>query len=426
MGNPKKALCYFNKALQVIQNRAAILSKKTYIDRLFACYNNIGSMYLLLGDAKNSKLFFSKALTLFENPANKGYIAGTRAAFIDNNLGILASMNNDLDEAEKNYKLALELWTKEQDKAGLARVYNNLGKFYFQKEEYAQSLTSLEKAYNYGKESQNIQSQLVSVTNLHDYYEHFSDYKNGFKYQELVQLFKDSITRTAQVVQVTQAELKYQYEKKMKNTQIQLEEKKADYLKKKNNWIAIVSISIFLMIVLIILVILYGKQKKRNKQILHQEEELKIKNQLMENQIELKDKELASNTLLLLNKSDLITSVSEKLSSVELNTQREENLQIKNIISELNRNKDNGLGKELQHRLQNLDKKFLVLLIQKHPDLTPNEIKLCTFLKMNLSTKDISEITHQTIRSIEAARTRLRKKLKLTRDENLTVYLQKI
>ena len=68
---------------------------------------------------------------------------------------------------------------------------------------------------------------------------------------------------------------------------------------------------------------------------------------------------------------------------------------------------------------------FVVNLMTKHPDLTPFEKRLCMLLQMNLTTKEISEITLQSIRAIEMARYRLRKKFNLGRDKKLIEYLAK-
>ena len=65
--------------------------------------------------------------------------------------------------------------------------------------------------------------------------------------------------------------------------------------------------------------------------------------------------------------------------------------------------------------------------MEKFPNLTPNEQRLCAFLKLNMSTKDISELTGQTINAIEMARYRLRKKLHISgKDENLITFLSQI
>jgi DNA-binding CsgD family transcriptional regulator len=62
-----------------------------------------------------------------------------------------------------------------------------------------------------------------------------------------------------------------------------------------------------------------------------------------------------------------------------------------------------------------------------YPDLTPNEKKICAFLRLNMSTKDIAAITHQSVHSLNVARTRLRKKLGIDgTDENLVNFLNRL
>ena len=61
------------------------------------------------------------------------------------------------------------------------------------------------------------------------------------------------------------------------------------------------------------------------------------------------------------------------------------------------------------------------------PDLSPSEQRLCAFLRLNMSTKEISELTGQRISSLETARYRLRKKLGITNSHiNLITFLNNI
>jgi DNA-binding CsgD family transcriptional regulator len=69
---------------------------------------------------------------------------------------------------------------------------------------------------------------------------------------------------------------------------------------------------------------------------------------------------------------------------------------------------------------------FYDKLNEKFPNLSANEKRLCAFLRLNMSTKEISAITYQSINSITVARSRLRKKLELDSDENLISFLESI
>ncbi|HZJ73189.1 MAG TPA: LuxR C-terminal-related transcriptional regulator, partial [Perlabentimonas sp.] len=62
-------------------------------------------------------------------------------------------------------------------------------------------------------------------------------------------------------------------------------------------------------------------------------------------------------------------------------------------------------------------------LLNKYPNLTTNDLRLCSYLKMNFSTKEIARLLNNSTRAVEISRYRLRKKLNLSHDENLTEFL---
>jgi len=99
----------------------------------------------------------------------------------------------------------------------------------------------------------------------------------------------------------------------------------------------------------------------------------------------------------------------------------EENIDklIKSVGSDLSNNSWN----QIEQKIKDTDQQFFKSISEKHPNLTPAELKLSLYLRMNLSTKEISGLTFQTYDSVRIARTRLRKKLNLSNDDNLVGYI---
>jgi CheY-like chemotaxis protein len=93
---------------------------------------------------------------------------------------------------------------------------------------------------------------------------------------------------------------------------------------------------------------------------------------------------------------------------------------IKEIISSIEMGQKTLSGFSTLNTLP--DSKFVQLLLQKHANLTPQEIQLCYYLKRNLQSKDIASITFRELTSVKVARSRLRKKLGLSNSDNLTTY----
>jgi DNA-binding CsgD family transcriptional regulator len=128
----------------------------------------------------------------------------------------------------------------------------------------------------------------------------------------------------------------------------------------------------------------------------------------------------------LLKKNEFITSISEKLLNVNAFLNNEDKKWVQDIVREMRSNVDNTVWGEFEMRFQQVHDDFYERLKEVYPDLTPNEKKICAFLRLNMTTKDISSITFQSVKSIQVARTRLRKKMDMTRDENLISYLQQL
>lgn len=71
----------------------------------------------------------------------------------------------------------------------------------------------------------------------------------------------------------------------------------------------------------------------------------------------------------------------------------------------------------------NADKDFLKKIKAAHPSLTPSDLKLCAYLRLNLTSKEIAPMLNISIRSVEIKRYRLRKKLNLLHDDGLVNYI---
>ena len=96
---------------------------------------------------------------------------------------------------------------------------------------------------------------------------------------------------------------------------------------------------------------------------------------------------------------------------------------IKMIDKNLN-NKDDW--KFFEEAFNNADKDFLKKVKSTHPSLTNNDLRLCAYLRLNLSSKDIAPLLNISLSSVEIKRYRLRKKMQLTHNEGLTDLIQNI
>ena len=134
---------------------------------------------------------------------------------------------------------------------------------------------------------------------------------------------------------------------------------------------------------------------------------------------------MASATMHLVKKGELLTKMKDELHRLTKNTESEESLEsFKKMIKTLG--EDDKMDKDWEHFTIHFDKvhnDFFVALKEKHPNLTANEMKLCAYLRMNLSTKEMAQLMNISVRGVEISRYRLRKKLQITTNTNLFGYL---
>jgi DNA-binding CsgD family transcriptional regulator len=148
----------------------------------------------------------------------------------------------------------------------------------------------------------------------------------------------------------------------------------------------------------------------------------------LQTELEGKNRELTFNVMALMKKNEVLSEIARKLMDVEIEAVRDETKSaIRKIARDLQKTSDDEVWREFEVRFKQVHGDFYEKLLQMYPDLSPNEQKLCAFLRLNLSTKEISELTGQRTSTLEIARSRLRKKLGITNKQvNLVSFLAKM
>jgi DNA-binding CsgD family transcriptional regulator len=158
-----------------------------------------------------------------------------------------------------------------------------------------------------------------------------------------------------------------------------------------------------------------------------QEELEKLRNEKLESEIQAKDKELASATMHLINKNGFIDQTKNHLNSIIKKSKNQEvKSEIEKVINSIDKNiagdKD---WEQFEIHFDQVHGDFMNRFKKQYPDLSPQEIKLSAYLRMNLSSKEIAYLMNISTRGIEIARYRLRKKMQLERTANLQEFILK-
>jgi len=194
------------------------------------------------------------------------------------------------------------------------------------------------------------------------------------------------------------------------------------------------SLAIYLLLLLglVFFIRWYNRQKlekKHNKLkerlIREQEESLaQIEKEKLEKEIKQKQKELARTTMNMAEKNKVILELKEMLivNKNHFSSQKRYGSFIKKLDNSIN---DDGDWKHFEVNFKELHEDFFENLLKQYPNLTPKDLKLCAYLKMNLSSKEIAPLMAITNRGVEIHRYRLRKKLKIDSTQNLSNFLIK-
>ncbi len=140
-----------------------------------------------------------------------------------------------------------------------------------------------------------------------------------------------------------------------------------------------------------------------------------------------KDKELVSNSLQVVKKNKTLSNIVQKLKEMDIESMNEETKsQLTTLKRSITKEISGNSWKDLEKHIKNVHFEFLKRLKEKYPTISPRELDLSTYLLMNMSTKEIAEVMNISNGGVELARYRLRKKLGLSRKENLTGFLMNI
>ncbi|MDR1501231.1 MAG: LuxR family transcriptional regulator, partial [Prevotella sp.] len=208
----------------------------------------------------------------------------------------------------------------------------------------------------------------------------------------------------------------------------------------------------YFLIIIIFLFVLYKKTISKQKKIIYQkgeeliaqtkryEEETKLKdqeiyelqNENLKTELRYKTQELSGYMLNVIRKNEILEDVKKNALSISksIDEEKEVNIikqKVVRLISQINSNIEHDTDFEVfKSNFDLVHQDFFRLLDERFPGLSRNDKILCAYLYMNLSTKEIAPLLNISTRGVEVNRYRLRKKMNLDRDINLSEYLQNL
>jgi len=136
-----------------------------------------------------------------------------------------------------------------------------------------------------------------------------------------------------------------------------------------------------------------------------------------QNDLDHKESQLSAITLQMLQKNELLTDIKSAIEHQQPQSEQQ-------LIKMVNRHfEQNNNWDDFNLYFESINKNFYTRLKQLYPEISANDLKICALIKLNLSIKEMASILNISPDSVKTARYRLRKKLQLAADENLTSFI---
>ncbi|WP_264521661.1 hypothetical protein [Flavobacterium sp. N1994] len=411
----------YDEALQLSEEVVKELKGKNDTSgTLGLAYNSLGSLYELKNQKEESEAYYKLGLTEFENGNNVAYLPTSYCK-----VGEIAQQHNDQENSLLYFKKAFELAQSTQNKQAQVNALLALGKWHIA---FENNLLLAENYYDKAR---------IIATTLSDKLFEIKCIEALIELKNQQENFKEVSQLQAEVIAIKDSFYSFEREQIVKSLEVQFEvSEKNRKLKlisaeqevsKLTNYL-LLSLLGLLIVVFLVLFISLKRINKRDKQLLKTQEELvrvmeeqkQFKEQQFQNDIEYKESQLSAITIQMLEKNELLDEIKTILNKKEATSEAE----IKKLVNKYTMQDNNW--KDFDNYFESVNKNFYTRLKQKYPDISSNDLKICALIKLNLSIKEMAAILNISPDSVKTARHRLRKKLQLSTEENLTDFILSI
>lgn len=255
---------------------------------------------------------------------------------------------------------------------------------------------------------------------LSDLHEMRGDWAEALRLLHAHLAYQALIEKESSIREIVQLQMSHAFERQMQEAKLEELERSAER-DRKNAFLT--KALLVTLVVALALGVLFLLQRNIATKAQLREASLELEKKELNNSLVYKSKELTTTMMYLLEKNQFITSIANELVESKHEFSQKNQAVIQRIINELLKNSSQKAWEEFEVHFKEVHFAFYEILQKTFPDLTVNEKRLCAFLRLNLTTKEIAAITHQSVKSINMARFRMRKKMNLESDVDLAGYL---
>lgn len=416
-----------NAAFQYVDKAIDICKKANDRKSLAMCYNARGLVYILVPDNVKAEENFKAALDINRELGERKLVAV--------NLNNLCLYEGNTQEKIVMLREAIAINDSLGTVWSLGENYNNLGTQYYYAKEYRKGMAALDTARIYARK---INAKEL-ITDNYRYaswiHEAMGDYSKAYK--NLKDLYEMEQNLSAKD-EMRQIELNL-IQKRLKAKEHEMIVQEQAFQIKSLRMRIFIAILIAIAVLLILLyVTFHSRQQKRiqmleaSRKLEEQEKELialklkqaEITTQTTQQELDYNRHELTNFAFFVRSRNDLLANIQSMLKEGYKLSGPEMDAHLRSINAYISQ--FNARNTETELLIDEVNARFIDKLSGLHPDLSKNEQRLASLLRIGLSTKEIASVIDSTPKTVNMARYRLRKHLNLETDESLTEYMKSI
>lgn len=359
---------------------------------------------------------------------------------IYNNLGICYATMESYDKALDIFSQSLELNNKSGNRSASAAILNNIARLHIYMANYDAALEAINQSFEI---NQNLKAKAQLVNNYYIYFEYFQvkeEYQKALDYYIQYSKLKDEIIKERSQERVANLQILNELENKERDLEI-LNKNYEITKNRKRLYIVLFITSLIILSLGIFLFIMRNRASKHSLKLLETEKllaSIQLKNQRMdydklellknsqqrdfEEALSAKNRNLTSLTMQMVQKNEILTVLKKQIQTLTYSADNKETVEevCKLIDQSINLNED---WENFIMHFDSVHPQFFERLMKDFPNLTQRELKQCAYIRINISIKEIAQLLNITPKAVEKARSRIKAKLHLDKDDDLINFL---
>lgn len=418
LGEYKKAIPILIRGKQLLENTYQSAGKPIPTADFISIKLNLAYNYIAVND-------YQKACLLLDSGIVTARLHTDQVPLLVKLLQLKAKSlldENKVEDAISNLREAEAILKTLNDRSAIVMLKGLWAKAYNKMNDYENAIRVYRESYNEAIVMGSLSMKTEYANELYKIFNARKQADSAIKYFNLFTAYEKEANNSKTKEDLIRKELLQEFQ----NREIILAK---EYASKKNNFLSLIAAFAFFLVVSGVGLFLFRKKylnanlHKIKMELDAQRNELEKKG--LQAQVSYQEKQMIDYQNKI-SKNKILESLVDDLEQF-IAGETKENYPSSLLSSSLNQARQGKVWEEFEIRFLKTNVGFYDRLLSIHSNLTPNERRLCAFLRLDLTTKEISVITGQSVRAVEIARTRLRKKLNLAQaDKGLFDYLASV